>query len=353
MKPILLSLTLLLAALPSRAAAPVALFYLTTGPDSVRSFLAHSKQIDLLVPTWYSVDENGLVTGAPDPTVLKRADEDHVPLMPIVAMFNKKGFHTLSTSAAAAKSMTSAMIRECQLHHYTGFQLDLENIDYLDRDNLTALVKFEADALHAAGLQLSIATVPNAPGYPGAGPFAKWIYTDWRGAYDIAALAKSVDLLCLMTYDQNTRWTMPGPVAGWDWTQENLDYALKTVPKAKLSLGIPLYGYHWYAGAPTHDPNPAPGSDADKPNPTGDYIGYPNAMQLAASYNGKVQWDADDHTAFFYFYRDQMREWIFFTDLHTFKDRYELVQKSGIQGFCSWVLGEEDPAIWNYLPRHQ
>ena len=42
-----------------------------------------------------------------------------------------------------------------------------------------------------------------------------------------------------MTYDQNTRWTMPGPVAGWQWTVENLDYALQFVPKEKLSLGIP------------------------------------------------------------------------------------------------------------------
>jgi spore germination protein YaaH len=46
-----------------------------------------------------------------------------------------------------------------------------------------------------------------------------------------------------------------------------------------------------------------------------------------------------------------MREWIFFTDLRTFKDRYELVQKNGLQGFCSWVLGEEDPAIWKFLPQ--
>ena len=91
----------------------------------------------------------------------------------------------------------------------------------------------------------------------------------------------------------------------------------------------------------------------EKPNPTADYIGVPNALQLAEAYGGKIQWDAEDHSAYFYFYRDQMREWIFFTDLRTFKDRYELVQKNGIQGFCSWVLGEEDPAIWTYLPhRH-
>ncbi len=190
--------------------------------------------------------------------------------------------------------------------------------------------------------------MPNAPGYPGQGGFAKWIYTDWRGAYDLAGLAKSVDLICLMTYDQQTRWTMPGPVAGWEWTVSNMNYALQSVPKEKLSLGIPLYGYHWYTGAPTKD-----SSGGDKPNPSADYIGTPNALQLAESYNGKIQWDAEDHSAWFYFYRDQMREWIFFTDLHTFKDRYELVDKNGLQGFCSWVLGEEDPAIWKFLPQRR
>jgi len=291
MKRLSLAIAFLVAAVPCLAADPVALFYLTSNPDSIRSFLAHSTQIDLLVPTWYQVDENGLVTGAPDPTVLKRAQEDKVPLMPILAMFNKKGFHTLSLNTAAQALMNEAMIRECKAHGYVGFQFDLENVDYLDRDRLTALVKLSAQALHQAGLQISIATVPNAPGYPGTGGFAKWIYTDWRGAYDLANLANSVDLLCLMTYDQHTRWTMPGPVAGWNWTKENLDYALKVVPKTKLSLGIPLYGYHWYTGAPTHDAT----ADTDKPNPTADYIGTPNALQLATAYDGKIQWDEEDH----------------------------------------------------------
>ena len=349
MKRLLIFLSMIFAASPCLAATPVALFYLTSNPDSVRSFLAHSTQIDLLVPTWYQVDENGLVTGAPDATVLKRANDDKVPVMPILAMFNKKGFHNLSMNSGAQTLMNEAMIRECKAHGYTGFQFDLENVDWLDRDRLTALVKVSAEALHTAGLQLTIATVPNAPGYPGQGGFAKWIYTDWRGAYDIGEIAKYVDLVCLMTYDQNTRWTMPGPVAGWEWTVENLDYALKTVPKEKLSLGIPVYGYHWYAGVPTKDP----ATGEDKPNPTADYIGTLNALQLATAYNGKIQWDEVDHSAYFWFYRDQIREWIFFTDLHTFKDRYELVQKNGLQGFCSWVLGEEDPEIWKFLPRHQ
>lgn len=333
---------------------PVALFYMTSKPDSIRDFFAHSTQIDLLVPTWYQVDENGLVVGQPEPAVLARAHEQKIPVMPIVAMFNKRGFHLLTLNEKAQAAMNEALIRECRMHGYTGFQFDIENVDYLDRDGLSALVKNSADALHAAGLQVSIATVPNAPGYPSAGGFAKWIYTDWRGAYDLAALAKSVDLICLMTYDQNTRWTAPGPVAGWQWTVDNLNYALRFVPKDKLSLGIPLYGYHWYTGAPIvtasgqHD-----GKSVDKPNPTADYISDADAMQLAHDWNGKLQWDAEDHTSWFYFYRDQMREWVFYTDLRTFEDRYNLAQQNGLQGFCSWVLGEEDPAIWGFLPRHK
>jgi len=339
---------LFLASSSAWSATPLALFYMTETPDSIRSFLAHVDQIDVLVPTWYQVDENGLVTGAPDPLVLATAHEHRLPVMPIIALFDKKRFHELSANTHAQDLMNEAMIREAKLHGYKGFQFDFENVEWTDRDALTATVKHSADALHEAGLQLSIATVPNAPGYPTGEGFAKWIYTDWRGAYDLAALAKSVDLICLMTYDQQTRWTTPGPVAGWQWTVENLDYALKAVPRDKLSLGIPLYGYHWFTGAPILDK----ATNKESPNPGADYISAPDAELLARTYGAHIQWDEADHNAFFYFYRNEMREWIFFTDARTFRERYQLVRERGLEGFCSWVLGTEDPAVWNELPKH-
>jgi len=349
-------LCLLLAAFAPAAYAktPVALFYMTNSPNSIRDFFAHSSQIDLLVPTWYDVDQNGLVTGEPEPAVLAQAQSEKLAVMPIVALGNKRWLHLLVGNAEAQARMNDALLRECKDHGYVGFQFDIEDIDYLDRDGLSALVKTTADALHAKGLQLSIATVPNAPGYAGAGGFAKWIYTDWRGAYDLAALAKSVDLICLMTYDQNTRWTTPGPVAGWQWTLDNMKYALQFVPKEKLSLGIPLYGYHWYTGAPIVTPAAGPEQNpVEKPNPTADYISDADALQLAHDWGGKLEWDPVDHSAWFYVVREQMREWVFFTDLRTFQDRYNLAEQNGLQGFCSWVLGEEDPAIWSILPRHK
>jgi spore germination protein YaaH len=110
-------LGILLAAANAQA-KPVAFYYLTTGTESVRSFLAHYRQIDLLVPTWYEVNEDGLVYGEPNPTVLEIAHRDNLPVMPILALFNKKHFHDLAGNQAAQALMNQAMIREAKLHGY-------------------------------------------------------------------------------------------------------------------------------------------------------------------------------------------------------------------------------------------
>ena len=345
-------LTQLLSLIAGTASAqqPKALFYMTREPDSVRSFLAHADKVDILSPGWYSVDANGLVSGGPNLVALEAARQHHVPVMPLLvnANFVQEDFHKLLVSPTAHQQMIAWVIEACKSNGYIGIQLDFENVNWTDRDALSQFVGEIAAALHKEHLQLSIATVPNAPGHAGESGFSAWIYANWRGAYDLKALAQSVDLICLMTYDQQTLWTVPGPVAGWGWTNANLDYALKDVPAGKLSLGIPLYGYHWFAGTPTKAPD-----KSDKPNPTGNYISTGDALDLAKAYNGHVEWDAQDRSAWFYFYRDDLREWVFFTDARTFLERYNLVKDRHLQGFCSWVLGTEDPAIWEHLPSHK
>jgi spore germination protein YaaH len=45
-----------------------------------------------------------------------------------------------------------------------------------------------------------------------------------------------------------------------------------------------------------------------------------------------------------------MREWVFYTNERAFIERYDLAKEHHLQGICSWILGEEDPAIWPALP---
>lgn len=257
----------------------------------MRSFLAHSNKIGILVPAWYLVDGNGLVSGGPNPLVLEAARMQHLPVMPIIGNSGKDALHFLLANRAAQSAMIASPIREAKKYGYVGIQIDFEDLSWTDCDALSVTVRETADALHSEGLELTIATVPNAPGSAGSSDFAKWIYEYWRGAYDLKTLAQSADLICLMTYDQHTPWTPPGPVAGWDWTVENLDYALKDVPREKISLGIPLYGYHWFAGRPIVKDNPP------KPNITAETITAPDALLLEREFKGVPQRDPNDHTA--------------------------------------------------------
>ena len=326
------------------ARAQKTLFWMGNGIPSVSSFMAHRDKIDIISPTWYQVDETGLVTGEPQPVVLKAAHEAHVSVTPLVALFNAPKAHTLFGDLKAQDAMIAALIRECKENGYDGFNLDVEDVMWTDRDGLTALVRKTVEAMHKEHLTVSIDVVPNAPGHAGETAFGKWIFEEWRGGYDLKALGESVDLLCLMTYDQHTHWTEPGPVGGWVWTKGNMDYALKVVPKVKLSLGIALYGYRWYAGDPGLE------KKEKTPNATSDYISQATAAYLRDTYGGREQWDEADHTPWFYFYRDDMREWVFYTNGRAFGDRYGLARANGLEGVCAWVLGEEDPAIWATIP---
>ncbi|RUL65885.1 glycosyl hydrolase [Dyella dinghuensis] len=327
------------------AKQPDALFYLMGTPKSLNSFVAHADKIGLLVPTWYGVDDQGLVNGGPNRYVMDIAKDHRVPVMPIISMSaGRKGFHDLLHDETAKQHMIDSMLQQAEEHGYAGFQFDFENISWTDRDAFSLLAKQTAEALHKHGFKLSIAVVPNAPGHAGEGQFAKWMWQYWRGAYDLAALGKYADLICLMTYDQHTRWTTPGPVDGMPWVIAQLKYALTMVPKEKLSLGIALYGYHWYTGNPVRED----GTEAS--NIKADYIDADEWMPLIQEQHANVQWDSVEHESWFYFYRDDMREWVFIPDAHSFRDRYALINQYGLEGFCAWVLGSEDPKVWDELP---
>jgi spore germination protein YaaH len=347
---ILLNLATLpvVAAAAQPAASPQALFYMSREPKSVQSFLAHLDQIDVLAPHWYNVDRQGVLTGEPDPRVLDAARRHHIQLTPLVTNlgFVKEDVHELLMHPEAHPPLFDALIRTAREHGYAGFQLDFENVPSADRDALTALVRAAVKALHREHLLVSIATVPNATSLPSATGYSAWHYENWGGAFDLKALAEVVDLLCLMTYDQHTFTTLPGPVAGMPWVAAQLDAALKLVPRQKLALGIPLYGYHWFAGTPAK----AGAREFDKPNLNAEFIDAVDVLKLAKTYHGRFGWDPDDRAASMVFYRDNVREWVFYTDSRTFGERYRQVRQHRLAGFASWVLGSEDPGIWKLLP---
>jgi spore germination protein YaaH len=172
--------SVVLFAATSALARTKTLFYMADHPDSVRDFMGHQTKIDIIVPTWYNIDANGLVYDEADPVVMRVVKQRRISLFPIVAIFDRTGVHTLLTSDKAQIGMIGSLISECKRNGYDGFQLDFENIAWTDRDDLSATVERIAHAMHQERLQLQIAVVPNAPGIPATQHSASGSF--WTGA---------------------------------------------------------------------------------------------------------------------------------------------------------------------------
>lgn len=72
--------------------------------------------------------------------------------------------------------------------------------------------------------------------------------TGWHGSYDYSALSKYADYLMIMAYDEHYQGSPAGPVAGMEFVEESIKYALKHVPKEKIVLGVPFFGRVWGPG---------------------------------------------------------------------------------------------------------
>ncbi|WP_244927719.1 glycosyl hydrolase family 18 protein [Nocardioides sp. W7] len=67
-----------------------------------------------------------------------------------------------------------------------------------------------------------------------------------RAGYRLAALARTVDVVQLMAYDQHgPAWSGPGPIGALGWQRRSLAALLTQVPRAQVDLGVGGYGYTW------------------------------------------------------------------------------------------------------------
>jgi spore germination protein YaaH len=335
----LLAALLCVAPLTAHAQTLEALWYSTDAEASVQSFLAHADRISIVGPQSYSMDSTGIIWGRVDPRVVARARGASVKLVPLIVNpgFDQGIFHHVLVTPDARRRAIRNITALCRDNRFDGIQFDFENISVADRDAFTSFSREVGDSLHRVRCTLSAAVVPRSSEYPGPTSYHKWIYDNWRGAYDYKALAEFMDFLSVMTYSQHTRRTPPGPVAGYPWMEATIKYLLALgVPASKISLGLPSYSHYWY---PTYD---AQGGA----RVSGNGLSWEAATGMLAKNSAQPIWDARQKEAYAFWENDGIYEWLFLQDARAFEARLELVRQYRLRGYSVWVLGQEDPKVW-------
>ena len=322
------------------------LFYYTDNEDSYASLRTNIDRISIIAPGGYSVDGEGVVWGEVDPRVIQLGRERNVPVMPLIVNpgFDQAMFSQLLNDGAARARAIQSMVQLCRRHGHWGIQFDFENVAMPDRDALTQFYREAAAALHGEGLRISIAVVHRPDDLAGPTRYHKWLFRNWRAGYDVAALAQIGDFVSVMTYSQHTRRTPPGPQAGLPWVEDVIAWFLERVPPEKLSMGIPTGSQHWYTSQ----------EDRIQPEMALSYsenVPWARAMALVERNQAKLIW-SDDHQVPYAFYdRGGTFEWIFLENARSFRAKLDVVRRHRLRGFSVWVIGSEDPEIWNALPR--
>jgi spore germination protein YaaH len=326
------------------------LWYMVNSEESIRSFLDNVDRVSILAPQAFQVDARGQIRGGVDERVLEAARDHRIRVMPLVyqSAFDARAIQALLRYPRGRQRAVAEMARLCRLNRFWGLQFDFENIHISDRDLFTSFYREAAEALHRVGCAVSIAVVPRTGDTPGDMPYHRWLHEQWRGVYDYRALAAAGDFMVAMSYDQHTRYTPPGPVAGLPWVERTVAYLLAhDVPPGKILLGVPAYSRIW---------SPIPGASADSSAPRRGLdargLSYPAARDLIRRHDARLSWDERNRSYFASWENDGTNEYLAVENAETFTERLKLVRKYNLRGFAVWRLGQEDPRIWRLVHRN-
>ncbi len=295
-----------------------------TGPR--RSVSQNADAITDLSPTWLSVvDANGTVLVHKDPKLLALAREKGIRILPLIANegFKPEPFHSILVSPAKRARLASRILEILDsLEYCQGINLDFEGLAPKDRPLYSAFLAELAAKLHPRNYLISIDVPSKTRDVPDA---------EWSGAFDYWEIGRYCDQVMIMTYDEHWSAGSPGPIASVDFVEKCLKYTLGIIPREKVYLGIPFYGYDW----------PESGRARG--------LFHRTALKLASRHKADVRWDETAKAPWFCYQDKSGTRTCWFENKESLAAKLDLGSKYDVAGICIWSLGDEDPGSWDVI----
>lgn len=252
------ALIFLCTALPARAASLEVSGWLPYWREATSTARALEKidHFTELNPFVYTVTSAGAlkdyagITEEPWTSLIEKARAEKVRVIPTIMWGDASAMHRILNDATARIRLEDAIVKEVIDKNFDGIDIDFEGKWYETRTGFSTFIKGLAKRLPKKWVMCTIeARTPLDSRYdsvpsPDAGKYAN----------DYVALARYCDRVRIMAYDQ---WTIDRkltqaagqapyiPVADVRWVEKAVKEALKTIPKNKIMIGVPTYGYEF------------------------------------------------------------------------------------------------------------
>ena len=278
----------------------------------------------------YQINTDGTLTPVNDQPSINAAYRHRAAPLMVLTNFTEGRFSIeLATKILNDEALQDKILDEAiaimEEKGYVGLDFDFEYLGAQNREPYNQFLRKAASRLREKGYFISTALAPKLS--------AGQIGTLYEG-HDYKAHGEIVDFIFFMTYEWGWSGGPPMAVSPLNQVRKVMEYAVSVVPRNKIMMGMPLYGYDWTL------PYVPGGKFARAISPQ-------QAIELAVRYNARIEYDPVAQAPHFNYYDEQGREHeVWFEDARSVQASFNLVKELGIRGLFYWVLGYDFPQNW-------
>lgn len=217
--------------------------------------------------------------------------------------------------------------RTMQEKGFGGLDIDFEYVLADDREGFAAFVNLTRQVMNLFGYPVTVALAPKTS-------------AQQRGllyeGIDYGLLGEAANRVMLMTYEWGYSQGPPMAVAPINMVRRVVDYAVTEIPREKITLGIPNYGYDWalpYERGVTRART----------------LNNHQAVQLAIDYGVDIRFDETAMSPYFRYWQYGIQHEVWFEDVRSLKAKFDLIKEYGLAGAGYWQLMSFFRANWLML----
>lgn len=238
--------------------------------------------------------------------------------------FNNRLISSVVNDEIAKENLIKQLIKKVEEKGFAGVDVDFEYILASDRDAFTVFVVDLRKVMNELGKQVSVALAPKTSSNQ------KGLLFEGK---DYKGLGEASNRVLLMTYEYGYKYGPNMAVAPIDQVRKVVEYAVTEIPREKINLGIPNYGYDW----------PLP---FEKGVTVARTIGNVEAVQIAIDKGVSIQFDEVAKSPFFRYTEKEIIHEVWFEDVRSIQAKMDLIREFQLEGAGYWQINQLFRANW-------
>ena len=298
--------------------------------ETLRKTLPHLTYLSIFS---YQMNADGSLDTIDDTELIQAARAQRVaPLMVVTNIGEGGGFDsdlasTILNNEELQDTLLNNVINVLQQKNYYGLAIDFEYIYPSDRENYNNFLRKTVSRLRPLGYTVTTALAPKISDTQ-EGPLYE--------GHDYPVHGALMDHVILMTYEWGYTYSPPMAVAPINEVRRVLNYAVTAIPRQKIFMGIPNYGYNWTLPYQS-------GTAAQT-------ISNVNAVNLARRVGAQIQYDPIAQAPFFRYYDENGRQHeVWFEDARSILAKLTLANEFRLGGVSYWTINQYFPQNWLVL----